>query len=315
VWNMAGSREALQAYAAARLADTATALPPHTDRRVRPGGIDAMAALAETGRVTDMLHRRTAILLSPRGLGGRLRPSHRDIGYFLDAMAARVGFAMAEADPFLLRHLAARLDRPLLAALRAAFGTGGALDAATGPVLHVAMSPATILSEDFVAATAGMPLGIEVALLDAASDPAAFAQVRQVLEPTGMQLVLGGVSSLALQLTDPSVLQADLLKLDWSESLAGPSASPLDRTIERIGPERLVLNNANTEAALRWGLGRGIRRFQGRHVDAMLAASRLVACDSGRDCTLRQCGERAASGNEAVRRGCRNRALLDVAAP
>jgi hypothetical protein len=222
---------------------------------------------------------------------------------------------MAEADPFLLRHLAARLDWPLLAALRTAYGTGGALDAATGLALHVAMSLATILSENFIAATAGMPLGIEVALLDAASDPAAFAKVRQMVEPTRMQLVLGGVSPLALQLADPSVLQADLLKLDWSKSLADLSASPLDRMIERIGPERLVLNCANSEAALRWGLGRGIRRFQGRYVDAMLAASRLVACDNGRDCTLRQCGERAASSNEAVRRGCRNRALLDAAAP
>ena len=92
---------------------------------IQGGGIDAIAALAETRAITDMLHRRVAIMLpSPGSPNGNLRPAHRDIGFSLGAMAAQAGLALAECDPNLLRHLAARLDIPLLAALRREFGAG-----------------------------------------------------------------------------------------------------------------------------------------------------------------------------------------------
>ncbi len=63
---------------------------------------------------------------------------------------------------------------------------------------------------------------------------------------------------------------------------------------------------------MRWGLAHGIRRFQGRHVDAMLAVGRIEACPHAAACTLRQCMDREGAATLAGRAGCRNAALLDA---
>jgi hypothetical protein len=76
-----------------------------------------------------------------------------------------------------------------------------------------------------------------------------------------------------------------------------------------------VLHRAETEPALSWGLQRGIRCFQGRHVDAMLAAERITHCAHALACTLRQCIDRAAATGSAGRIGCKNTAMLDAAHP
>jgi hypothetical protein len=57
----------------------------------------------------------------------------------------------------------------------------------------------------------------------------------------------------------------------------------------------VVLHHAETEAALRWGMAQGLRRFQGRHVDAILAAGRILACPQATGCTVRQCMDRGAA--------------------
>jgi hypothetical protein len=247
------------------------------------------------------------MLPSPASPNGNLHPAHRDIGFSLGAMAAQAGLGLAECDHNLLRHLAGRLDIPLLAALRREFGSGGPLDAGIGPPTHVALALTTVLSDSFAAAIAGMKLGIEIALLDAAADPAGFAEAHQRLAASGIILILGGLMPLTLRLFDPGTLPADRLKLVWSDT----ASAWLDDIIARIGPARFILDGADCEAALRWGLARGIRRFQGRHVDAMLAASRLASCAHGQGCTLAQCGQRAASANPAARQACGNLALLD----
>ena len=141
-------------------------------------------------------------------------------------------------------------------------------------------------------------MGVEVALLEACGDAVAFAAARRLLAEAGMTLVLDGVSHLALLLARPDALRPDLMKLDWSPVLA--DLPEVDRqqiaaTLDRIGRDRVVLHHADNEAALRWGMAQGIRRFQGLHVDAMLAAGRSQACPRAATCSLRQCFDRAAA--------------------
>jgi len=85
--------------------------------------------------------------------------------------------------------------------------------------------------------------------------------------------------------------------------------------IARIGPARLVLHRTDTDAAIRWGVANGIRRFQGRQVDAMLGAARMASCPAAAACTPLQCRERAAAAAAAGRAGCANLPLLDAAVP
>jgi hypothetical protein len=284
--------------------------------------LDAISGLLEHARITDLLHRQTAVLLAPGG-GARLLPLYREVTFSVAVLEARVEAAgQAAADPFLFRHLAERLDGRMLQTLTDDLRGGGRLIGwarGAGPVLHLDLTLKAILSPAFASFAAACQLAkarvaVEIALLEACADPEAFGVARERIRSAGFGFVLDGVSHHALLMTVPACLQPDLVKLDWSRRMA-EAGKALDAAIAEIGPSRLVLHRADTEEALRWGLGQGIRRFQGRHVDAMLAASRLESCLHSGLCTLRQCIERESATGSAGRAGCQNLPLLDQAAP
>lgn len=316
VWNLPAERERLLAYAADRLAEGGRRPPdPPQPGPARPR--DA----ADPPLLPPLLHRQTAVLL---GGGGRmLQPLFREIGAGEAALKAQPGAETLEPDPYLLRHLARQLETRLLAILPGELGGHGALDAAAGPVLHLNLSPEGVMSEGFttfaeLCAARGVGLGVEIALVEAAADPDGLDAARRRLAAAGIAFVLDGVSPHALRLTDPAALGAALVKLDWTPGILSRPATEqqvLEAALARLGPERVVLAGADGEAALQWGVANGLRRFQGRHVDAMLAAARLAACPGAPRCVLRQCVERAGAVSGAGRVGCTNHALLDAGAP
>ncbi len=214
----------------------------------------------------------------------------------------------------------------MLDVLTAAVGTGSAFDALArgAPPLHLNLTMAAVASPAFARLAAACStfgsraIGVELSLMEVLADPALFAQARVAVAAAGCALVLDDVSHHAISLTRLAPLRPDLVKLAWSPRMASLAPEPADRldaALAGLPAARLLLARAHSEAALRWGLARGIRRFQGSHVDAMLAASRLSSCAAADACTLRQCAERAAAAGSLSRRFCRNLGLLDAAAP
>jgi len=321
LWSLARDGAAVLRYAQTRLADAA---PVQTS--VEPVGsahaIDAIDAIIQQSRLSDLMQRQTAVQLIPGGQS-RLQPLYREITFSVAVLEARLAATgQANADPFLFRYLASRLDERMLDVLRLdlqADGpmTGGARD--PGPRLHLNLTLAGVLSDRFAQfATAcravGARVGIEISLVEACADAEAFMTARTRLRLAGLALILDGVSHHALMLTTPMALEPDLVKLDWSPHL--PEAGPaIDKAVMALGRDRVVLQRAETETALRWGLAHGISRFQGRHIDAMLAAGRIGACTHSSGCSLRQCSERASATGPGGRAGCSNPALLDAAFP
>ena len=105
---------------------------------------------------------------------------------------------------------------------------------------------------------------------------------------------------------DPAYVARFRRKYGGDDGVRRYVAALYDVLASTIGTDKVVLHHAETEAALRWGLAHGIRRFQGRHVDAMLGASRIVSCGQAEACTLRQCIERAGAAGRVGRAGCVN---------
>lgn len=310
-WALEEDGDGLVRYAASRVADAPA--PPPPDVPAGPRAVDAVAALIGETALGDLVQRQSAVLLSPGG-AVPIRPLFREITLSAAAVEARLAVAgQAQADPFLLRHLAGRLDARVLAALLRAGGLDGPLAVRNGQgqALHLNLTLPGVSSAAFVELAAGcsIPLGVEIALLDAVADPGGFRRVRDALRAAGVAVVLDDVSHHALAMTRPAVLDADLVKLCWHPAL--PHAG-LGAALERLRPERVVLQRADTEAAVAWGLAHGISRFQGQHVDNMLAAQRVRVCGEERTCTMRQCAERGSAAGPAGRAGCSNPALLDV---
>lgn len=320
LWSLEQDGAALLRYAQARVRD---ALP---DPAAEPKGsvqtIDALESVIEHGRLTDLTQRQTAVLLVP-GREARLQPLFREISFSVAVLEARIAATgQAHADPFLFRHLASRLDARMLDVLRRDLQANGPLTAGArgvGPMLHLNLTLSGILSDRFAQFAAacravGAQVGVEIPLVEACADPEAFMAARIRLRFAGLSLVLDGVSHHALMLTAPAVLEPDLMKLDWSPRLP-EAGTAVAQAVAALGADRVVLHRAETEDALSWGLAHGIRRFQGRWVDTVLAAGRMGACESGRHCSLRQCVERASATGPAGRAGCGNPALLDAASP
>ena len=292
--------------------------PAREDPRAAQGAVTAMQALAGATRLTDLIRRQTGVRMAPGGFS----PIYRELSFSLAALDARASAAgSAQADAYLFRHLAGELDRRMMDLLAHELARAGGMP--PGPPLHVNLTLGAILSPAFprlaaAAAAASTVLGVEVALMDAVADPMAFGAARMALRAHGCALVLDMIGHPALLLARPEALEPDLVKLDWAPAMA--TLAPRDQrllaeSVGRIGAGRLVLHRVETEAALAWAAALGVTRFQGRHIDAMLAATRLARCPHASFCTLRQCSDRAAATGAAGRAGCRDTARLDSAEP
>jgi EAL domain-containing protein (putative c-di-GMP-specific phosphodiesterase class I) len=255
-----------------------------------------------------------------------MRVAFRELTFSLDVLETRLPATMRpEQDTALLLHLGRYLDQRMLQVLRLDRGSATPLDIGVNAdiALHLNLSLPGVLSNAFAVfaedcRAAGRSLGIEISLVEAVADPPAFARAAARLRRLGARLVLDGVSHLALALSRPALLGADLIKLAWSSritELPPDDQEALGTGLRDAEPARIVLQRAETEAAVRWGLANGIRLFQGRYVDQMQAVRRMVACPKAAACTLRQCVERAIATGGAGRASCANLPLLDAALP
>jgi hypothetical protein len=285
---------------------------------VAPAAIAAIESLMVSTPLPDLVHRQTAVEILPTGL----QKLYREVTFSVAALEAGTGApGPAQADPFLFRHLATRMDARMLDVLSEELAQGSVL--AAGPALHLNLTLAGILSPAFLsfaaaARRAKLRIGAEISLLEVCADPLGFAAVRMALRAQDCAIVLDAVSHPALLVTTVEALEPDLVKLDWTPrltSLASRERRTVADAIDRLGPGRIVLHRADTEAALDWGRGHGISRFQGRQIDAMLAAARLSACRHAKHCTLRECIARGAAIGAERRAGCRNTPLLDAEQP
>jgi hypothetical protein len=331
LWSLESEALSLIAYAAGRLTESVSAPspPPLAGKAQGPGRLfDPAPAPADAPPLGALVRRESGVRLAQ----GRMTLGFRD--WRVDpALLAASETGREEADPALLRYRLGGLDGDLLAALTAAAGTGLPLDpvphragapawpgGAAPPPLHLHLSLAGVMAADFPRLAAlcqesGVALAIIIAFEEACADPPMLEAARRVIAAAGALFGLGGIQAETFSCAAPAALGPDFLVLDFSPALAERSARDCARLFYPLGGDQVVLSGADGEAALAWGVGRGITLFQGRHVAAMAAAARMFACPSARHCTLGQCIARAAAAAPEGRFGCAEPAMLDGAGP
>ena len=306
-WTVPGQEAAVLAQI-----DRLTGLPPTmAEEPPAPiGAIAAVSALLASAPGGELIRRQAGA----RVAGGTVTAFYHELSFSLAALEARIGLRLpAGADPYLFRHLARELDDQMLAALaRDRLLVSGSM--------HLNLTLPSLGSDGWsrllpAAARSGLELGIELQFMEVVADLPGFARAREQLRASGCDVVLSGIDHTTLLLAQPEGLQLDWLKLDWSPRMAALAAQDnraVVSALERIGLECVILRRADTESALAWGVAAGIRYFQGRYVDTMLAAGRLRGCPHAAACTLRHCTDRAAATDAAGQAGCLNPALLDL---
>ena len=289
-----------------------------------PDPLRSVGALLDLTGMIGLIRRQTAVQIELIGASRRMRPSFQEVTVSIAALETRAAaYGRAQADPFLFRHMAARLDQPMMLALAEQIR----LDSSHLPLdrnhpsipLHINLALPGVLSKAFTSlaeACSGRhrPLRVEVSMIEACDNPSQFEAAKCKLHTTGTRLIIDGVTADLLQMTRPGELGASMIKLDWSPELprvAGLKRGALIEALKAIAPGSLILHRAETEASIVWGLEHDITVFQGRYVDAIMAANRLKSCPYATGCTLRQCMDRAAAMSPAGTLGCQNIPLLN----
>lgn len=211
---------------------------------------------------------------------------------------------------WLFQHLSQTLDQRVLAAFE--------VMALTVPpsALSLNLNVGTVLGPAFEkfaqAEDTGRSIAVELQVLDVLADSRAYYAARQQLRDRGYLVVIDGLNELTVRFMDLLQFSADLYKLSWSPDLKeAEHGDTIMAAVEALGKEKLVLARCDSETAIGWGLDQGIQRFQGRYVDAMLAAYTMHACDRSTACTLPHCIARHAVISGPVRSECGNTAMLD----
>ncbi len=325
IWRLDEQKEAFCDYISRRQAEPA-APEARGEDAVPSANLPALMTRLAGIDLRQILMQQTAVLLQPGEglpLAARLSPLYREVLFAPVPPQAAAGDAAPLADPFIHRHVGMGLDARLLNHVAEDLRAGGTLSRPgllLGVPMHLNLSPEAIVSPAFArlaqaAQARGARFGIEMSAMDAAADPALTAFVRALLAQLGFALVLDGIDHAGLTMIDTAGLAPALVKLTWSSRLAeGPRAllDPIDAALAAIGPDRVVLQETDGEAALAWAQGRGITRFQGAYIDAVQASSRIAVCHSARACTLRQCTGRAQLLGLGPRSACGNPGLLDM---
>ena len=212
---------------------------------------------------------------------------------------------------WLFQHLSLSLDRRVLSAL-------GSAELRAWPVVYgLNLNLATIRTDTFaefsqhIAGHAG--LSVELQVLDILADSRAYFDAHNLLLKNGHQVLIDGINELALQFMDLTQFKADYYKLQWSPEMADSEhGETVARNLMPVGMEKIVLGRCDSEAAIQWGLSKGIQRFQGRYVDTMLAAYTMAVCDKSAACTLAQCSHRHVVLSGPPRPECGNLDMLDT---
>jgi len=162
----------------------------------------------------------------------------------------------------------------------------------------------------------GQSVVVEMELVDAFAHINDFLATQAALHKRGFKILLDRLMPVTFQLIDPTLFNADYMKINWSPDLADAilpkdSETP-EAFIARIRAEKFILARCDSEAAVKWGIAMGIRWFQGRFVDAMLGAVTMAGCMDSAACTLQQCTLRRSVIVGPHRDQCTNHKVLDA---
>jgi hypothetical protein len=156
-------------------------------------------------------------------------------------------------------------------------------------------------------------LVVEFQLLDIFNDLDGFFRTRDLLRSRGHRSVLDGMSPVTLQFMDAELYDTDYVKVAWSNDMLDDiKTAELLAALGPVGFDRVILSRCDSETSVSWGLAQGIRMFQGRFLDSMIAAVTMAQCEKSSACTLNQCTHRHAVINGRPRAECGDNDMLDL---
>ncbi|OHC74909.1 MAG: hypothetical protein A3G18_01110 [Rhodospirillales bacterium RIFCSPLOWO2_12_FULL_58_28] len=235
---------------------------------------DISKKMSET-RISDLIQQQSAIKIEANGKGKLLFCEHF---ITMSGLQKRVAPDInLFGSTWLFQYLTETLDKRVLAVI-------GRRDFATMDVpMSLNLNLSTLLSKEFQlfhhnVGDNAHKVVIEMQMVDICADIGAFAYARNMLQERGYRVLIDGVNPLSLQYFDPSVLEADFVKVSWGKEffseVPGAHMLGIQDIVDRTGKNRIILARIDNEKAVAWALSFGITRFQGYYIDTIVKALR-----------------------------------------
>jgi len=278
---------------------------------LKPLDATTLAVVLERLTMLDaspFVRRQSAIALSGAHAEVIFQEFFVSVGDLQRALAPDVNLL---GNRWMFQHLSTTLDRRLLDAMRRMRLTKAP------PAIHLNLNIGTLQDPAFKTFEESLPegvgLGIEVQILDVLADSRGFFETHRKLKERGRHLVIDSLNEATLSFMEVGRTGADLYKVDWTPELREPHRrDAVMAALKHVDPAKLLLARCDSEAAIAWGVDHGLEKFQGRYIEAMLAATTMGVCDKASACTLAQCTARHAVITGPLRVECGNNQMLDT---
>ena len=238
-----------------------------------PSMLQAIVQNLLEARIGDLVHRQPAVVVTA---GKSQQLAFREHYVAMEELRARIA---SETNIFsshwLFQYLSETIDARVLEVL-------ARLDYTNMDVpLSVNLNVSTIMARPFQQfhALIGENTSnviVEIQIIDVFADMGAFAFVRDWLQEHGYRVLIDGLNPLTLHFFDPSLLEADYIKITWGPEVRGGVGQDQTRHIRDVVSNMptggVVLSRVDSEEGVSWGLDLGIRCFQGHFIDKVVEA-------------------------------------------
>ena len=138
-------------------------------------------------------------------------------------------------------------------------------------VISLNLNISTVLSREFQTfhrsvGSNARKIVVELQLIDVFADLGMYVFARDQLRDTGYRILIDGLNPVSFQFFNPSLLDADFVKLGWSKEFLGevPKArfDDMRQQVDLTGKNKMVLSRVDSEGAILWGFQVGIHRLE-----------------------------------------------------
>lgn len=224
-------------------------------------------------RIGDLVHRQPAVMV---GAGKKQDLAFREhyiaMGELRERIAPKVNLF---AGHWLFQYLSETIDARVLEVL-------SRLDyAAMDCALSVNLNISTVMARPFqnfhaIVGENTDRVIVEIQIIDIFADMGAYAYARDWLREQGYRVLIDGLNPLTLNFFDPTLLDADYIKMAWGPEVRGGVGMEQTRHIKavvnKMPKNGVVLSRVDSEEGVSWGLSLGIRCFQGHFIDKVVEA-------------------------------------------
>lgn len=234
--------------------------------------VDITQKLREV-RIADIIGHQPAVRINLKGKGELL---FREQFVVMHDLQERIAPGVnLFANHWLFQYLSETIDvRVLETSSRYPF------DDRTDPI-SVNLNISTVMSRPFQAfhdqvGDHADKIVVEIQVIDIFSDMGGYFYARDWLRERGYRVLIDGLNPLSVHFFDPTVLGADFLKIGWGAETRGGIGQEQSRflrdVVSREDGADVILTRVDSDKGVQWGMGMGIRCFQGYYIDKIVTA-------------------------------------------